>query len=413
MAKQTGSLDLAAARKAYESIDQYFWYETSGTEAGAHITEVPQDAFTDPNDPDYHTGGNLLARSTSVAVRNGTKELAAMSQAGFDAKTYDSSNNEIIIAHLGYGPGIDSSGATTTEPYYTLGERASGQPVGNYSLVEGQGNTASAFTAHAEGYLTTATGWGAHAEGRSTTAVYDTDHAEGDSTTASGGSSHAEGVETEASERWAHAQNQSTIANQWAQTVIGTYNIADTTPTTAVHPGGYEEYGHYALIIGNGYNNASSQYIPVRSNALTVDWDGNTVAAGRITAQGHSSPIGDRASGRKTGTYSCASGTSWVSVPTNSLTRLTLGVGVWIVTGHAQFASSNNGRRSLCIYNFTDSNRLDRSVVNNAAISGTTVNLASMAIVVPTTDITVGLQVQQNSGSSNSIDLVLEAVRIA
>ena len=282
MAKQTGSLDLAAARKAYESIDQYFWYETSGTEAGAHITEVPQDAFTDPNDPDYHTGGNLLARSTSVAVRNGTKELAAMSQAGFDAKTYDSNDNEIIIAHLGYGPGIDSSGATTTEPYYTLGERASGQPVGNYSLVEGQGNTASAFTAHAEGYLTTATGWGAHAEGRSTAAVYDTDHAEGYRTTASGGSAHAEGVYTEASERWAHAQNENTIANQWAQTVIGTYNIADTTPTTAVHPGGYEEYGRYALIIGNGYNNDSSQYIPVRSNALTVDWAGNVDLAGKV-----------------------------------------------------------------------------------------------------------------------------------
>ena len=81
--------------------------------------------------------------------------------------------------------------------------------------------------------------------------------------------------------------------------------------------------------------------------------------------------------------------------------------------GHAVFESNATGRRALCIYNFSASDRLERSIVNNAAINGTTTNLESMAIVVPTGDITVGLQVLQNSGSARSIELVLEAVRIA
>lgn len=82
MAKQTGSLDLKSARKAYESVNQYFWHESSGGDAGAHITEVPQDEWSDPNDPNYHSGGNLLAKSTTVQIRMGTIILAELDAIG-------------------------------------------------------------------------------------------------------------------------------------------------------------------------------------------------------------------------------------------------------------------------------------------------------------------------------------------
>ena len=274
MAKQTGSLDLTAAKKAYESIDQYFWYQTSGADAGAHITEVPQDAFTDPTDPDYHTGGNLLARSTSVAVRNGLKDLAVMSQDGFDAKTYDSNDDEVVIAHLGYGPGNDDGGSTSDAPYYTFGTRTG--TVGNYSVAEGFNTEASGYCSHAEGEYTTASEVWAHAEGGSTTASEAHAHAEGQGTTASGYNAHAEGGYTNAtgvnahaegefttaSGGCAHSQNDHTVADQSNQTAIGQYNTKNNT--------------NNLFAIGNGTADNA------RSDAFQVDISGNVALAGAV-----------------------------------------------------------------------------------------------------------------------------------
>ena len=72
--------------------------------------------------------------------------------------------------------------------------------------------------------------------------------------------SMAEGYYTQASGLYSHAQNNSTIANKPAQTAIGKYNIADTA---------VNEADQKALIIGNGTADNA------RSNALTVDWNGN------------------------------------------------------------------------------------------------------------------------------------------
>lgn len=52
---------------------QYFWFTSEGTDTGAHITEKPQEEFlTDP----ANGGGNLLARSNGIAIRDGLTELA-------------------------------------------------------------------------------------------------------------------------------------------------------------------------------------------------------------------------------------------------------------------------------------------------------------------------------------------------
>lgn len=55
---------------------QYFWYESSGADAGAHITEIPQEEWQDPSDPNYHSGGNLLAKTNEIAVRDGMTNVA-------------------------------------------------------------------------------------------------------------------------------------------------------------------------------------------------------------------------------------------------------------------------------------------------------------------------------------------------
>lgn len=61
------------------NTNQYFWHTETGTDTGAHITEIPQEEFL--ADPE-HGGGNLLARSNGVAVRDGLDELSVFSADG-------------------------------------------------------------------------------------------------------------------------------------------------------------------------------------------------------------------------------------------------------------------------------------------------------------------------------------------
>lgn len=59
--------------------DQHFWFTETGADTGAHITEATQEDFlADPT----NGGGNLLARSNGIAVRDGLAELASFSASG-------------------------------------------------------------------------------------------------------------------------------------------------------------------------------------------------------------------------------------------------------------------------------------------------------------------------------------------
>lgn len=68
-----------AVKKIADNTNQYFWHTETGTDTGAHITEIPQEEFLE--DP-ANGGGNLLARSNGIAVRDGLEELATFSADG-------------------------------------------------------------------------------------------------------------------------------------------------------------------------------------------------------------------------------------------------------------------------------------------------------------------------------------------
>jgi hypothetical protein len=107
-----------------------------------------------------------------------------------------------------------------------------------------------------------ASGYDSLAEGDYTVASGNCSHAEGSITTASGYASHAEGYDTVASGNRSHAEGSNTIAAGYAQHVQGTYNVEDS------------DY-QYLHIVGNGNDN-------VRSNAHTLDWNGNAWFAGTV-----------------------------------------------------------------------------------------------------------------------------------
>lgn len=96
-------------------------------------------------------------------------------------------------------------------------------------------------------------GAGSSAIGYDVEASGDCSHAEGNNTTASGESSHAEGNNTKASSKYQHVQ--------------GKYNIEDTA-------------NKYAHIVGNGAGDAK------RSNAHTLDWQGNAWYSGKLSQEG-------------------------------------------------------------------------------------------------------------------------------
>ena len=95
---------------------------------------------------------------------------------------------------------------------------------------------------------------------------------EGHLTYASGNYSHAEGDTTSADGESAHAEGRNTIAKNRAQHVFGEYNNSDPSSAAVTARGTYVE------IVGNGTS------LSERSNARTLDWNGNEVLAGQSTA---------------------------------------------------------------------------------------------------------------------------------
>ena len=125
--------------------------------------------------------------------------------------------------------------------------------IGPGSSAIGYRTEASSLASHAEGNTTIASGDNSHAEGYGATASGDNSHAEGNTTIASGVKSHAEGFYTKASSECQHVQ--------------GKFNIEDTA-------------NKYAHIVGNG------KYDNTRSNAHTLDWNGNAWFAGKLSQEG-------------------------------------------------------------------------------------------------------------------------------
>ena len=168
--------------------------------------------------------------------------------AGYCAEIFNDYTNNMAIGEYSHAEG----GYTTA--YH------------RYSHAEGSGTEASGDSSHAEGQYTKATSDYSHAEGSRTKATGAKSHAEGGGTTASGQCSHAEGSGTIASGDFSHAEGNSTKASGKNQHVQGKYNIEDTA-------------SKYAHIIGNGASNA-------RSNAHTLDWNGNAWYAGDVYTGG-------------------------------------------------------------------------------------------------------------------------------
>lgn len=225
---------------------------------------------------------------------------------------------------------------TTAAGAYSHAEGSFSVASGDRSHAEGDSTTASNRYSHAEGGYSVASGESSHAEGNNTTASGNSSHAEGRGTTASGYSSHAEGYGTIASGKDQHVQGRYNKYTPFVEQVEGTRGLSIYLPTDIIMAsnnysfndvtGEYELSGaekisidnisnytyiqlsskkiiysnvsitsqrsdyasgtgtlhssiesenDYAHIVGNGTYDS-------RSNAHTLDWDGNAWFAGNI-----------------------------------------------------------------------------------------------------------------------------------
>ena len=442
----SASTTATTAKTIAEGVNEHFWHDSTG----AHVTEVTQEEWNDPADPNYHSGGNTLITTQGMAIRDGMTNLAEFGASGqtfnneksapiFEVRklptstyankaNYTEYNNEspfvfdlpwgcVSVGSLAYydstftwiqgispvytlaGDSIqfDSTAcamlqnnnvkyikvnytASGSFPYYTVGSDGLGD-VGEYSLRVGENNVASGITSfasgesttasggnsHTEGYRTIASGLSSHAEGEHTEATGDLAHAEGYYTDATGTWSHAEGNASKATGQASHASNLNTIADQQAQTAVGSYNTANNVGNL--------------FVVGNGNYNA-------RSDAFTVDWSGNVEAAGSITVNNHSSSIGTTKIARPTSAVSAA------RVTYVELCHFTLEPGVWIIVAYVRWPNNSNGYR---LANVATTSQSTSSNVLIPAVNGNVTSTQFTRIVEPTANTTYYLNAYHNS----------------
>lgn len=194
---------------------------------------------------------------------SGTDTATPIILSGIDTPSFnnDSANKKYVDDEVGAKPGkVIKTGNSVGEIFNDLENNTA---TGSYSHAEGLRTKATDSYAHAEGSYTNASAESSYAEGSATSASGQNSHAEGSGTVASGTYAHAEGSYCEAQKDATHAEGYNTIAASDYQHVQGKYNIEDADKK-------------YAHIVGNGT-------FSTRSNAHTLDWNGNAWFAGDVT----------------------------------------------------------------------------------------------------------------------------------
>lgn len=204
-----------------------------------------------------HAEGHSTVASSYRAHAEGYMSRATAVQSHAEGHNTEASGN------VSHAEGYES----VASGRYSHAEGQNTEASSESSHAEGTKTKASGQYSHAEGFNTKASGNISHAEGSTTVASGYTSHSEGFGTTASGHHSHAEGYYTTASGDYSHAEGSGTIASGECAHVQGKFNIKD-------------EENKYAHIVGNGTSDTA------RSNAHTLDWDGNAEYAGDVLSKG-------------------------------------------------------------------------------------------------------------------------------
>ena len=227
----------AEGRQTTASGDDGAHSEGYGTEASGYCSHSEGD-LTIASSSACHAEGQLSRAAAAASHAEGTYgSFSVLLTGNADAVTYSVGsdapyiygNNFVIGARI-----TNPNGAITTNSHVVVGATSTDGYLTSITLdktLDSSSSVSKSYTLHIG---TLASGIGSHAEGACTRTI--------------GSYSHAEGIGTVAVAHYQHAQ--------------GKYNIIDN---------------NYADIVGNGSG------VNNRSNAYTLDWDGNGTYAGKLT----------------------------------------------------------------------------------------------------------------------------------
>lgn len=254
------------SRISYVSGKGYYCSEYDESLVGEHINVFLDESFSDEGHKTKYRG--VITGIASANDGNGykiydsgeiTSAARIMNERGFIPTGFYGS----LIVH----GGIYGDKDVDIPECFTLHASGAYTIVGLNGSTGGVGCEASGYAANADGYYTAALGERAHSDGYRTIADGNESHAENLRTKARGYASHSEGGDTEANGDYSHSGGQGTIANGLCQRTGGRFNVVDNE-------------NRYLEIIGNGKDGNH------RSNAYTLDHDGNGAFAGDVWSHG-------------------------------------------------------------------------------------------------------------------------------
>lgn len=104
------------AEAVANAVSQHFWISTTGTDSGAHVTEVTQEEWNDAGGASYHSGANSLWNSLGMLFRDGMTNLMAVLTSG-------------VAIYDGLGNAASNIVASFTDAGATIGRLAEGHAV--------------------------------------------------------------------------------------------------------------------------------------------------------------------------------------------------------------------------------------------------------------------------------------------
>ena len=221
-----------------------------------------------------------ISSEISRISQNVSDSLSAVAAKGVSVPSGSTSDNlPTLISSINTGDNVWAAG-TGTDSIIAKTPSDPNHPntaSGNFALAAGFSSVASGQSSFAignqtSGTSTTASGESSFAQGKGCTASGSASQAMGQKNEAIGHLSHAVGTYCQAKGLASSAFGGYSIASGRCSFVVGQYNVEDTN--SDISGTGSKKY---ILIVGNGTANDA------RSNAMTVDWNGNEVLAGKLT----------------------------------------------------------------------------------------------------------------------------------
>lgn len=416
--------------------NQYFWHTSTGTDTGAHITEVPQEDFiANPS----QGGGNLLARSNGIAVRDGLTDLATFGSSS--AQIGASSSGHVLIDINSVDIMSGSTQRATFGATSVIGTSSTGVTVSSDGLVVNKNNVPHfKVTSNTTNYNDVQYDVRTPSSVPQTSAIIETATIPYESGIPYYCSAYDESdlinigdiplVANRTNEPFAYDYSGDTINfYMYSNATLYTYKMVSFTVGISVaYATAGAQIGYYpddlsdgsVLKVGIGATDAYGG----NKTALKVKYNGETRIKGDVYVGCEDDGTGGTKLAKDVITTSSFTGnaiafdtgTTWKDISSttypNNATVSIADAGIYLLIGNVAFSSNSSGRRGIRWYDITGSTAIIRSQQVFAPANGAIAYQQTICVVETNGTASYTLQAYQNSGSQLNVTPYVNIVRL-